>query len=363
MYQHSSIPVRPEVVAAHERRLRALARPGTWLPAGRRLEIAREARAADTCRLCNERRNVVSPSLVDGEHGRATAAPAAAVDASHRIVADPHRLSETWLKGLLGDGLDAAEYVELVGVVVTVVALDTFSRAIGVEASPLPAAEPGDPPGVLPDGLTTETAWLPTVQAGAATGELAAFYERFEIGNIVVALSMVPAEELGFWDLVDAMYVPLPSFVDLSYGRALSRVQMEILASQVSMLNQCFYCSSVHVMLLDAARRQAGIDVGTAALAGRTPADEAGLHSTELVGFARAVHGGSRRDIEAARDRLRAVAGPAAVGEAAAVVGLFMAINRVADATGTRVDEHVAAATTELRAALGIDAFPVDGAD
>lgn len=363
MYEHAPVPVPPEVTAAHERRLRALARPGTWLTAEQRLEIALEVRGASSCQLCGQRRDVVSPAMIDGEHDRRTAAPDPVLDASHRVVVDPHRLTEAWFKALLHDGVDVVEYVELVGVVANVVALDTFAHALGLEQLPLPVAEPGDPSREFPDGLTTTTAWVPTVLPENAKGEIADFYAPFEVGNIVVALSMIPAELFGFWELVDSMYLPGENFPDLGYAGTLSRVQREVLAAQVSMLNQCFYCSSVHTLLLEASSGHAGVGVTMPALVDDARADGIGVaNGPELIAFARAVHDGAAAQITEAREKLQAAAGPEAVGDAAAVVALFMAINRVANATGTRLDDRFEAATSDLRSTLRIDGFPTNGA-
>ena len=71
----------------------------------------------------------------------------------------------------------------------------------------------------------------------------------------------------------------------------------------------------------------------------------------EITGFVDAVHGG---DIAAARDAVAAALGEAAVVDAAAVIGNFNMMNRLADATGVPVSAERMAATTGLRAAAGI---------
>jgi hypothetical protein len=49
--------------------------------------------------------------------------------------------------------------------------------------------------------------------------------------------------------------------------------------------------------------------------------------------------------------------GAAALVDAAAVAGLFNAIDRVADATGTPLEDAKAVDTASLREAIGIDLF------
>ncbi len=66
---------------------------------------------------------------------------------------------------------------------------------------------------------------------------------------------------------------------------------------------------------------------------------------------------------EAALSRVRAelmtAVGRPGLVDAAAVVGLFNAIDRVADATGIPLEAEKAAASADLRAALGLDRFAV----
>lgn len=72
----------------------------------------------------------------------------------------------------------------------------------------------------------------------------------------------------------------------------------------------------------------------------------------ELRAFALAVH--TRRDLPEARARLISALGPDAVAAASGVVGAFESVNRVADATGTRLDDMMAASLKGPMAGLGI---------
>ena len=56
------------------------------------------------------------------------------------------------------------------------------------------------------------------------------------------ALSLVPDEACGLFDLVDAQYLPGAIMPDLTTQyRAISRTQMELIAGRVSAINRCFY--------------------------------------------------------------------------------------------------------------------------
>ncbi len=76
-----------------------------------------------------------------------------------------------------------------------------------------------------------------------------------------------------------------------------------------------------------------------------------------LTRFAEAVLGDDDSALEATRTELRAELGDAALVDTCAVVGLFDAIDRVADSTGIPLEEDRAADTADFRAALGIDNF------
>ena len=78
-----------------------------------------------------------------------------------------------------------------------------------------------------------------------------------------------------------------------------------------------------------------------------------------LVKFAEAVLGESDSALSRARSALVTALGRAGLADAAAVVGLFNAIDRVADATGIPLEDEKAAASADFRAALGVDWFAV----
>ena len=82
-------------------------------------------------------------------------------------------------------------------------------------------------------------------------------------------------------------------------------------------------------------------------------------HGRLLVEFAEAVLGEDEVALTRARAALSEAIGPAGLVDAAAVVGLFNAIDRVADATGIPLEAEKAAASADFRTALGVDRFDV----
>ncbi len=80
-----------------------------------------------------------------------------------------------------------------------------------------------------------------------------------------------------------------------------------------------------------------------------------------LVRFADAVLGEDEIALRRARDALAAGLGSPGLVDVAGVVGLFNAIDRVADATGIPLEPEKAAASADFRAALDLDRFAVAG--
>jgi hypothetical protein len=76
-----------------------------------------------------------------------------------------------------------------------------------------------------------------------------------------------------------------------------------------------------------------------------------------LVRFAETVLGTDDARLAAIRSEICGKMSDAALIDAAAIVATFNAIDRVADATGIPIEDAKADISTDLRAALGIDAF------
>ena len=82
-----------------------------------------------------------------------------------------------------------------------------------------------------------------------------------------------------------------------------------------------------------------------------------------LMAFADAVLGDENGTLSRARNALTAALGSAGLADAAAVVGLFNAIDRVADATGIPLEDEKAADSADFRTSLGLDRFSVAARD
>jgi hypothetical protein len=234
------LPIPETMRGAHRRAWERLAAPGAWWTGAEKVSIAAEVRAARTCGLCRERKAALSPHAVPGEHAASDVLPAAAVEAAHRIASDPGRLTRAWYEKTLAAGLSDGHYVELLGVVVTVVNLDALHRALGVAPEALPAPRAGEPSRERPPA-TLEGAWVPLLALDSAEGR-ALFGGLPRVPNVVRALSLVPDMVRQLKELSEAHYLPMNDVIDpRARMRALSRPQMELIAGRVSALNECFY--------------------------------------------------------------------------------------------------------------------------
>ena len=242
-----SYDVRSDLRECHARTREHLRNAGTWWTSAERLQFAAEVRAARACNYCRERKAAVSPMALDGEHTSASELPDALVDLVHRIVTDPGRLTKSFVHGLFESGaVDEAPYVELVSVVVLTNALDVFDRALGDPPAALPAAVEGEPSRVPPKGAREDGAWVRLVPAGEEGGDVAReIYQGLErVPNIGRALSGVPAELAVLHAFSGPHYMTLDQVSNPKYeepGRAIGRLQMELVASRVSRMNECFY--------------------------------------------------------------------------------------------------------------------------
>lgn len=254
-YQGFPIEPRRDIAAAHRRAWEHIASPGTWWTGRDRVAIAAETRHARDCALCTERKAALSPYGIEGQHASPGLLPAAAIEAAHRLTTDPGRLKKQWLDGLLAGGDESAEgfdsqeritpeqYVELIGVVTQAVSVDWFHIALGLPLEDLPQARIGEPSRVRPPGALPEEAWVPMIlPENLDDANLGLYGPRRRTGNVIRALSLVPAEVRELVALSGAHYLTLEQMMHLDRKfRSISRAQIELVAGRISALNECFY--------------------------------------------------------------------------------------------------------------------------
>ncbi len=248
-YIESAYPVPAVKVEAYRQAWDWLAAPGSWWTGAERVAIAAETRAAPNCALCQARRQALSPLAVEGQHDSVSdaalgASAERAIEAVHRIRTDPARLTQSWIEDLLGEDFGYGHYVELVGVLVTVLSIDAFHETLGLPLEPLPEPLAGEPNGYQPPGASLDVAWVPMIYPeNLSDAEADIYFGAPRMGNVIRAMSLVPDNVRMLHTLSAAQYLPTPSVMDMAAGGelAISRPQIELVAARTSALNDCFY--------------------------------------------------------------------------------------------------------------------------
>lgn len=241
--EFDSSAIRPDIADSHREIWRQLAKPGSWWRGAERIAIAEESRNARHCVACAERKAALSPDAPIPPHNTTTDLRGVVVDTVHRVTTDPSRLSANWLDKIRAEGISTEAYVELLGIVVAVISIDAFHRAVGLPLETLPTPVNGEPSSYRPPGAKDSGAWVPTVQPDDAGPNEVDLYPGGRTGNVISAMSLVPDSVRMLITLSDAHYIPMrcvPVPGD-SGGRALSRSQIELIAGRVSSISECFY--------------------------------------------------------------------------------------------------------------------------
>ena len=244
-FDYSAAPyaVRDDIGREHRAFWQRLAKPGSWWTGKERIAIARTSRRAWDCRLCAARKAALSPNTVQGEHDDDGELSPVSVDAVHRIVTDQSRITRRYVEDNVTAGLSKPAYVELIGVVVAVVSIDEFHRALGLEPEPLPVPQPSEVSRYQPAMLREDIGFVPTVPPEGAIGNEADLWPPMRAANVVRALSLVPDALRDWRSLASAQYLSfagMRNFVQ-DDARHLTRMQMELVAARVSAVNECFY--------------------------------------------------------------------------------------------------------------------------
>ena len=245
-YSAAPFPIPDRIRECHLRDWERLRRPGAWWSGAERVAIARQTRLAEDCVLCRERAAALSPAAVAGRCPPDPLLPAAVVEAIHKLVTDKSRLSEQWYREVASaEGMSEERYIELLGVLVHVFAVDELHRALEIPLEPLPEPLAGEPSGYRPPGAAKDASWPPILLPENADPDDLDIYEDFggrRPANVVSALSLVPDNVRWLNDQFAAHYLSWQEMGELDKRhRALTRPQLELLATRVSALNECFY--------------------------------------------------------------------------------------------------------------------------
>jgi hypothetical protein len=110
--------------------------------------------------------------------------------------------------------------------------------------------------------------------------------------------------------------------------------------------------------MLRASIEFSGADAGLGGITEGAKAGDSGIeHGVLLTTFADAAVKGDSAELTTARDALREAAGSSLLVDAAAVVGNFERMVRIADGTGIPLDGIVVALSNDFREELGLEEF------
>ena len=220
--------LRPDLVAAQAAAWRSVTSPGaSWSGAERAAIAATVLAALDDA---DPLPPWVSPSQAQRSLPGTGVLPEVVVDAAYRIARHAATLTDEWYRSQIEQGIHPIAYVELVGIICAVAAVDGFFRASGLDRPPLPETLDGPPHGRLPDVEPATLNWVlvsPPADRDAA---------------VVQGLSAAPDDRGIVQQLAAAQYIPFDEMGELGWSRGtLSRGEMELVASRLSLARECFY--------------------------------------------------------------------------------------------------------------------------
>jgi hypothetical protein len=99
-------------------------------------------------------------------------------------------------------------------------------------------------------------------------------------------------------------------------------------------------------------------EVDLATVNGSIGSDGGVEHGARLVAFTEAVMRGDEEPLRRERDALRAVLTPESFVDAAAVIGAFNVVDRIANATGIPLDAMMEEMSRDIREELDLARFP-----
>ena len=215
----TTISISPDYADAVDATRARLGESGTWFDAEQMAAIVERADA-------RSRQRAAAPWNHDLPDAADTLGPAA-LAVVDRIAGDPGSVDAAWAAEQIAE-LGEGPYVELVGTTAVAVAMRVFADSVGADVVPVAnSPEPGEPSRATPDGL-------------GDIGAHVRMLDPFPFANVARALSQVPSANTTFYTLVRPMY-SAAGFEDLVWDTPLSRPQVELVASRVAAMNECFY--------------------------------------------------------------------------------------------------------------------------
>ncbi len=151
--------------------------------------------------------------------------PGPILEAIRKIATRAPTIRRDWVNHLAAEGVSDAAYVEIIGIVGRVVAVDTFHRGIGAPPEPLPTPTDGDPTGAVNPSARPSKGYVPMARATSSWW----------------AVSLVPDAFDGMEEFHNSLYLSPAEMMMEESPRRLPRPQIELVAARTSAINECFY--------------------------------------------------------------------------------------------------------------------------
>ena len=238
LYSDSAHQPSAAIDALHSDEVQSFARTGTWGSAAQRTAVAATVRKIRVEAGLQE-------SSGDEHLADIVELPAPVLRLVRETALGGIAVDRKFCEQVQAEGVTEGAYVEIVALVSRLVNLDVFARGLGVPSRPLSdPAENKTPSFKRPEEATDEgffTASVPNLPAGGATAK--SLYGKTPAANVFRAVTLVPEEGKRVIDLIGLQYFSAAKLMDFrsDNGHALSRSQVEIVATKVSEHNKCFY--------------------------------------------------------------------------------------------------------------------------
>ncbi|MDG1943775.1 MAG: hypothetical protein P8J17_05890 [Halioglobus sp.] len=155
--------------------------------------------------------------MIHSVHGGALSARA--IDAVHRIITDQDRITQVWIEGNADQGLSEEQYVELLGVTVTVFSIDEFNHALGLPLEPWPQLRSGKPCQYRPPMAVRGTDFVSMLPKTAKfTEREKGLLPKNRSANVLRALSLVPDAVRDWSKVAAAQYLPAELLTQFERG-------------------------------------------------------------------------------------------------------------------------------------------------
>jgi hypothetical protein len=238
LYADSAHQPSAAIDALHTDELGSFSRVGTWGSAAQRTAVA-----------ATTRKIRVEAGIQESCGDEALADCVVLPDPVQRLVREVAlggiAVDRKFCQQVQAEGVTEGAYVEIVALVSRIVNLDIFARGVGV--LPRPLAAPADdkaPSFERPAEAVDEGFFTASVPNAPAGGELAkSLYGAAPAVNVLRAVTLVPEEGHRVVALIRQQYFPAEKLMafDSDNGHALSRAQIELVATKISEHNKCFY--------------------------------------------------------------------------------------------------------------------------